>query len=37
MALEGFVDLKLGHHDKDGVEVVDVEGEIDISTAPAAA
>jgi anti-sigma B factor antagonist len=28
------VDLKLGHYDKDGVEVVDVEGEIDIYTAP---
>lgn len=30
----GRVDLKLGHYDKDGIEVVDVEGEIDISTAP---
>jgi anti-sigma B factor antagonist len=28
------VDLKLGHYNKDGVEVVDVEGEIDIYTAP---
>jgi len=28
------VDLKLGHYDKDGVEVIDVEGEIDIYTAP---
>ena len=28
------MDLKLGHYDKDGVEVVDVEGEIDIYTAP---
>ena len=26
--------LKLGHYDKDGIEVVDVEGEIDIYTAP---
>jgi anti-sigma B factor antagonist len=30
----GFVDLKLGHYSKDGTEVVDVEGEIDIYTAP---
>jgi anti-sigma B factor antagonist len=30
----GFVDLKLGHYDKDGIEVIDVGGEIDISTAP---
>jgi anti-sigma B factor antagonist len=28
------VDLKLGHYDKDGIEVVDVEGDIDTSTAP---
>jgi anti-sigma B factor antagonist len=28
------VDLKLGHYAKDGIEVVDVEGEIDIYTAP---
>jgi len=28
------VDLKLSHYSKDGVEVVTVEGEIDISTAP---
>jgi len=28
------VDLKLGHYSKGGVEVVDVEGEIDIYTAP---
>ncbi len=28
------MDLKLGHYSKDGFEVVDVEGEIDISTAP---
>jgi anti-sigma B factor antagonist len=28
------VELKLGHHDTAGTEVVDVEGEIDISTAP---
>jgi anti-sigma B factor antagonist len=30
----GCVELKLGHHGKDGIEIVDVEGEIDISTAP---
>jgi anti-sigma B factor antagonist len=30
----GVVDLKLGYYDKDGIEVVDVAGEIDISTAP---
>jgi anti-sigma B factor antagonist len=30
----GFVDLKLGHYDKDGIEVIDVRGEIDIYTAP---
>jgi anti-sigma B factor antagonist len=30
----GFVDLKLDHHTKDGIEVVDVEGEIDVYTAP---
>src|SRR5947208_16668009 len=34
MALEDFVDLKLDHHTKDGIEVVDVEGEIDVYTAP---
>jgi anti-sigma B factor antagonist len=28
------VDLKLGHYTRDGIEVVDVEGEIDIYTAP---
>jgi len=28
------VDLKLGHYSKDGIEVVDVEGEIDVYTAP---
>ena len=28
------MDLKLGHYDKDGIEVVDVGGEIDIYTAP---
>jgi len=28
------VDLKLGHYSKDGNEVVTVEGEIDIYTAP---
>jgi anti-sigma B factor antagonist len=30
----GFVDLKLSHYSKDGIEVVDVGGEIDIYTAP---
>src|SRR5579875_2558468 len=34
MALEGFVELTLGHHTQDGIEVVDVEGEIDVYTAP---
>src|ERR1700750_3354285 len=34
MALEDFVELKLGHHTKDGIEVVEVEGEIDVYTAP---
>ena len=33
MAAGGVVDLKLGHYSKGGVEVIDVEGEIDISTA----
>ena len=28
------MDLKLGHYRKDGIEVVTVEGEIDIYTAP---
>jgi anti-sigma B factor antagonist len=28
------VDLKLGHYSKGGVEVVDVQGEIDIYSAP---
>jgi anti-sigma B factor antagonist len=28
------VDLKLGHHAKDGIEVVDAQGEIDMYTAP---
>ncbi len=28
------MDLKLGHYTEDGIEVVDVEGEIDIYTAP---
>ena len=28
------MDLKLGHYNKDGIEVVDVEGEIDVYTAP---
>jgi anti-sigma B factor antagonist len=30
----GFVGLKLGHYAKDGAEVVDVAGEIDVYTAP---
>ena len=34
MAAGGLVDLKLGHYSKDGIEVVTVEGEIDIYTAP---
>ena len=34
MALEESVDLKLDHHNKDGIEIVDVEGEIDVYTAP---
>ncbi len=28
------MDLKLGHYSKDGIEVIDVRGEIDIYTAP---
>ena len=28
------MDLKLGHYHKDGIEVIDVQGEIDIYTAP---
>ena len=28
------MDLKLGHYSKDGIEVVNVEGEIDLYTAP---
>jgi anti-sigma B factor antagonist len=28
------VDLQLGHHARDGIEVIDVQGEIDIYTAP---
>jgi len=28
------VDLKLGHHAKDSIEVIDVQGEIDMYTAP---
>jgi anti-sigma B factor antagonist len=34
LALEDFVDLKLDHHTKDGIEIVEVEGEIDVYTAP---
>ena len=30
----GLVDLKLGHYTKDGIEVIDVAGTIDIYTAP---
>ena len=30
----GFVDLKLDHYNMDGIEVVDVAGEIDVYTAP---
>src|SRR5262249_10641844 len=30
----GRVDLKLGHYARDGIEVIDVRGEIDIYTAP---
>ena len=33
-AAGGLVDLKLGHYSKDGIEVVTVEGEIDIYTVP---
>ncbi len=29
-----MVDLKLGHYTKDGIEVIDVAGTIDIHTAP---
>jgi anti-sigma B factor antagonist len=28
------VDLKLDHHARDGIEVIDVQGEIDMYTAP---
>ena len=28
------MDLKLGHYNKDGIEVIDVAGQIDIYTAP---
>ncbi len=28
------MDLKLGHYTKDGIEVIDVGGKIDIYTAP---
>src|SRR6266480_4477628 len=30
----GRVDLKLGHHARDGIEVIDIRGEIDMYTAP---
>src|SRR5690349_18705603 len=30
----GHVDLKLGHHARDGIEVIDVQGEIDMYAAP---
>ena len=28
------MDLKLGHHARDGIKVIDVQGEIDMYTAP---
>ena len=28
------MDLNLGHHARDGIEVIDVQGEIDMHTAP---
>src|SRR5215475_1560828 len=28
------MDLKLDHHSRDGIEIVEVEGEIDVYTAP---
>lgn len=31
---EVLVDLKLGHYTNDGIEVIDVAGEIDVATAP---
>jgi len=34
LGVEDFVDLKLDDHMKDGIRVVDVEGEIDVYTAP---
>jgi len=34
VAREVFVDLKLGHYTRDGVEVIHVAGEIDVATAP---
>jgi anti-sigma B factor antagonist len=34
LAAGGLVELKLGHYRKDGIEIVTVEGEIDIYTAP---
>ena len=34
LAAGGLVELKLGHSRKDGIEIVTVEGEIDIYTAP---
>jgi len=34
IAREERVDLKLGHYAKGGMEVIDVQGEIDIYTAP---
>jgi len=30
----GLVNLRLGHYNKDGIEVIDVAGTIDIDTAP---
>jgi anti-sigma B factor antagonist len=34
LAAGGLVELKLGHYRKDGIEIVTVEGEVDIYTAP---
>jgi anti-sigma B factor antagonist len=31
---EVLVDMKLGHYTRDGIDVIDVAGEIDVSTAP---
>ncbi len=34
MALEDLLDLKLGHHAREGIEVIDVQGEINMFAAP---